>query len=163
MSTPEKRQALKAKIEAAEARNEARSVGEYAESAAKTATEFVREHPIKAIAGVAVIGILIGAMTKPGRQAGAAAGRRASALASTATELGLAYASGLIDAAGDAALAGRDKLEDVGDALNDNAGALKRRAGFMRGNAAAAAKTLSREAGKKAGRSVRDLKARIRN
>ena len=64
------------------------------------------------------------------------------------------------DAAGDAAQAGKDKVEDFSDAINDNAGALKRKANFKRGNAAAAAKALTREAGKKAGRTVRDLRLR---
>ncbi|MFZ1742178.1 MAG: hypothetical protein WAT93_04950 [Pontixanthobacter sp.] len=161
MSSEEKRQELKAKIEAAESRNAERNLGNYARDAAETATNFVKEHPIATVAGVAAVGLAIGAMTRPGRKVAIQSGKRASALATYATELGLAYASGLFDAAGDAATSGRDRLEDLGDSLGDNAAALKRRATFTGGNAAAAARSLSRRAGKSAGRTARDLKSRI--
>jgi len=161
MSSEEKRQELKAKIEAAEQRNQERSLGQYAREAADTATDFVKQHPLATIAGVAVVGLAIGAMTRPGRQAGRQAGRRAGAFATYAAEIGMAYATGLLDAAGDAAVSGKDKLEDLGDALNDNAGAIKRRATLESGNAAAAVKKMSREAGKKAGRNARDLRSRV--
>ncbi|GAA4643863.1 hypothetical protein GCM10023115_18230 [Pontixanthobacter gangjinensis] len=161
MSSEEKRQALKAKIEAAESRNADRGIGNIAREATDTATNFVKEHPIASIAGVAAIGLAIGAMTKPGRNAGRQAGKKASALAAYASEIGMAYATGLLDAAGEAAATGKDKLEDFSDTIGDNAGALKRRATFTGGNAAAAAKALSRNAGKKAGRSARDIRSRI--
>lgn len=161
MSPEEKRQELKAKIEAAEERNASRSLESYARDAADTATQFVKEHPIAAVTGVALLGLAVGAMTRPGRRAGAAAGRRASAFAGHAAELGIAYATGLFDAASDAAVHGKDRLEDIGDALNDNAQAAKRRAIFTGGNAAAAARTLARNAGKKAGRTSRDLRSRL--
>lgn len=161
MSPEEKRQELKAKIEAAEQRNAGRDVESYARDAADTATRFVKEHPIAAVAGVAVLGLAIGAMTRPGRRAGAAAGRRASALAGHAAELGIAYATGLFDAASEAAVHGKDRLEDMGDTLSDTAQAAKRRAVFSGGNAAAAARTIARTAGKRAGRTSRDLRARI--
>ena len=161
MSPEEKRQELKAKIEAAEQRNAGRSFEAYARDAADTATQFVKDHPIAAIAGVAAIGLAIGAMTRPGRNAGAAAGRRASAFATHAAELGLAYATGLFDAASDAASHGKDRLEDFGDTLTDNAQAAKRRAVFTGGNAAALAHSVARSAGKKAGRSSRDLRSRL--
>ncbi len=161
MSSEEKRQELKARIEAAEQRNAERTVGQYAREAADTATEFVKQHPLATVAGVAVIGLAIGAMTRPGRRVGRQAAGRASALATYATEIGLAYASGLMDAASEAATTGKDKIEDLGDALNDNAGALKRKATHSGGNAAAAVRKFSREAGKKAGRSARDLRKRV--
>jgi hypothetical protein len=163
MSTDAKRQELKAKIDAAEQRNVERSVGDMARGAAETATDFVKLHPIATVAGVAVLGLAIGAMTKPGRRAGKAAGDNASKFATYAAELGMAYASGLFDAAGEAAQSGKDTIEDLSDAINDNAGALKRKAGFKGGKAAAAAKALTREVGKKAGRSVRDLRLRSRS
>ena len=163
MSSDAKREELKAKIHAAEERNAERTLGELARDATDSATDFVKQHPFAALAGVAALGLAIGAMTAPGRRAGRAAGRRAGAFASYASELGIAYASGLFDAATEAAQSGRDTLEDIGDAINDNAGAAKRKATFVGGNAAAAAKKLSRDAGKKAGRTVRDLRARARS
>ncbi len=160
MSTQEKRDELKAKIEAAEARNEERTFAKLAQDTADSATSFVKEHPLAAVAGVAVLGVAIGAMTRPGRRIGRQAGQRASKFAGYATELGVAYATGLLDAAGDAAATGKDKLEDFSDALNDNASAVKRNAAFRTGNAAAAARAITREAGKRAGRTVRDMRSR---
>ena len=161
MSSEEKRQELKAKIEAAERRNEERSLADYAQDAGETAKRFVKDHPVAAIAGVAVLGLAIGALTRPGRRAGAEVGRRTSSFATQAAEMGAAYASGLFDAAGDAALAGRDKLEDMSDAIGDNARAARRRASYSGGNAAAKARILSRETGKSAGRTSRRLRSRF--
>ena len=162
MSSDTKRQELKAKIVAAEQRNEQRTLDQLAKDASETASNFVKEHPLATVAGVALLGLAIGAMTKPGRAAGRAAGTKASAFGSYAAELGIAYATGLFDAASEAAQSGKDRIEDIGDALNDNAGSIKRKASFASGNAAAAAKSLTREAGKKAGRTVRDLRTRSR-
>ncbi|MGB7408336.1 MAG: hypothetical protein WA908_07505 [Pontixanthobacter sp.] len=161
MSSEEKRQELKAKIEAAERRNADRTIGDRVQDASDSAAQFVKDHPVAAIAGVAVLGLAIGAMTRPGRRAGAEAGRRTSAFANRAAEIGMAYASGLFDAAGDAALAGRDKLEDMSDAMGDNARAAKRRASYSGGNAAAKARILSRETGKSAYRSTRGVRSRF--
>ena len=157
-----KRAELKAKIEAAEQRNEERTLGQLARDASETATDFVKLHPFATLAGVAVLGLAVGAMTKPGRRAGKAAGAKVNHFATYAAELGAAYASGLIDAATDAVQTGKDTVEDIGDAINDNAGAAKRKASFISGNAAATARKLTRDAGKKAGRSIRDLRSRSR-
>lgn len=160
MSSEEQRQALKAKIEAAERRNADRSVGELAKDTAEKATDFVKEHPLATIAGVAVLGLAIGAMTRPGRAAGQRVGRKAGSLANYATDIGLAYVSGMMASASEAAIAGKDRIEDLGDTLNDNVGSLKREATHRSGDAVAAARKIGREAGKKAGRSIRDLRTR---
>ncbi len=162
MSSEEKRQELKAKIEAAEQRNANRTFGDQVQDATQSATEFVKEHPVASIAGVAVLGLIVGAMTRPGRRMGARAGRRTSAIASRATDLGMAYAGGLFDVAEDVALAGKDRFEDFGDATADNARSLRRRASFSGSNAAATARALARETGKKAGRTKRDLRLRAK-
>lgn len=157
MSAADKRNALKAKIEAAEVRNALRSAGEAAQGAAETATEFVKRHPLATIAGVAVVGLAIGAMTKPGRKAGKKAGANAGQFANYASEIGIAYAAGLLASLGEAVSDGKDAIEDLTHTASDNAGAIKRKAVFNGGNAAAAAKSFSREAGKKAGRALRDM------
>lgn len=156
MTTEEKRDELRERIEAAEARNAERTLGDRAKEAADTATEFVKEHPLATVAGVAVLGIAIGAMTKPGRRVG----RRAGAMAAYASELGLAYASGLLDSAGDLARTGGDKLEDLGDSIGDSARDARRRAAFQASAANDGARRLTRELGKKAGRTMRDLRGR---
>ena len=162
MSSEEKRQELKAKIEAAEQRNENRTFGDQMRDTTDTATQFVKEHPLATVAGVAVLGLAIGAMTRPGRRAGAKAGRRTSAFASRAADLGMLYAGNLFDTVEDAALAGKDRIEDFGDAAGDNARSLRRRASYSGGNAAASARELARDAGKTAGRSKRNLKLRAK-
>ncbi len=161
MTQEEKRDELRARIEAAEQRNEERTLADYARDASETATRFVKEHPFASIAGVAAIGLAIGAMTRPGRRAGRQAAQRTSAFASYATELGLAYAAGLLDTAGGAAQAGRDKLEDFGDSVGDSARSLRRQAAHRAGDTADAARRLTRDIGKKAGRKTRGLRSRI--
>ena len=157
MSTQEQRDELRAKIEAGEKRNEERSVADYAREASETATQFVKDHPIAAVAGVAVIGLAIGAMTRPGRRAG----RRAGALATYATEMGLAYASGLLDQAGDLARAGGDKLEDLGDDVSYGARKMRRSVSHSAGNTQDNILNMSRKAARRAGRGYRDARARV--
>ncbi|WP_379546897.1 hypothetical protein ACFCW2_12785 [Qipengyuania sp. DSG2-2] len=161
MSTQEQRDALRAKIEAGEKRNEERTLGQQAADLGESATQFVKDHPVASVAGVAVIGIMIGAMTRPGRRAGAAAGAKASALATYATEMGLAYASGLLDQAGDVARASGDKLEDLGDDVAFTARKARRNATAAAGNTQDNVLSLSRKAARRAGRSYRDAKARV--
>jgi ElaB/YqjD/DUF883 family membrane-anchored ribosome-binding protein len=150
MTEADKRDRLRERIEAAEARNAERSLGDYARDAAEGATDFVKRHPFTAVAGVAVIGLAIGAMTRPGRRAGKKAGKRASAFASYAAEIGLAYATGLLDKAGEAGKAGQSRLGELGGAAAE------------RGHDAAdAAQRLSRQIADKAGRSMKNLRSRL--
>ncbi|MGB7374687.1 hypothetical protein [Pontixanthobacter sp.] len=155
MSTTDNRSALKDKIDAAEARNALRSAGSSAGDAAAAAGDFIKRHPLATMAGVAVIGLAIGAMTKPGREVGRKVSSNAGELSRYASEIGLAYISGLMDSVGDAVDTGKDALTDLGDTVSDNAGAARRRAAFVGANATAAAKSFSRDAGKKAGRALR--------
>lgn len=161
MTNEEKRDELRERIEAAERRNEERSLADYARDATDTATEFVKDHPLVAVAGVAAIGLAIGAMTRPGRRYAREAGARTSAFATYISELGLAYASGLLDTAGDAALAGRDKLEDLGDAVGDSSRSLRRAAAHRAGDTSDAARRLKRDLGKKTSRSFRGLRRSV--
>lgn len=152
-----KRDELRAKIEAGEQRQAERTIGDYARDATETTTNFVKDHPVAAIAGVAALGLLIGAMTKPGRRAGRAAGRRASAIAGYAGELGAAYASGLADAAGRVARSGGDTLEDVNDTLSRSARSAQRSAAHRAGDTADSMRYLSRKAARNTGRSLRGV------
>lgn len=113
----EKREALRAKIEAGEARQAERSLSEQAKDAADGALEFVKANPIKSVAAVAIGAVLIGAMTRPGRKAGKRAGR----LASAATDAALAYGLSLLDAGKDAAETGQDRLADLSRSARKNA------------------------------------------
>ena len=110
VSEDARRDELRAKIDAAEARNEQRTLTDYAKDAQETATTFVKDHPFAAIGGVALIGLIIGALTPPGRRAVGRAGSRAAGLAAMAAELGIAYGTGLMDAAGDTARHGKENV-----------------------------------------------------
>ena len=155
MTTDESRDALRQRIEAGEARLAERDFVAAAQEAGTAAKEFVREHPLATVAGVAILGLAIGAMTKPGRRLG----NRAAGLATYATEAGIAYAMGVIDAAGDLAgdayAAGSDKLEDVGDGIDRTARKAKREGSYLASSARDTVHDIGRRAGRKAGRTFR--------
>lgn len=153
----EKREELRRKIEEGEKRHADRSIGEYAQEAAETATEFVKKHPVATVAGAVTIGLMIGAMTRPGRRVV----KRGGTLATLASEAVLAYGMSMIDKAGELAEAGEDKLADFGDAVGDKARQVRRDAEYMAGNTADRGRIMKRKAGRGAERAVRSLKGRI--
>ncbi|WP_284125344.1 hypothetical protein [Parerythrobacter aestuarii] len=161
MSTENSRDALRRRIEEGEARLADRDLIAAAREAGAAAKDFVRAHPVATVAGVALIGIVIGAMTKPGRRLGS----RAAGLASFATEAGIAYAMGVIDTAGELAddvkEAGTEKLEDLGDTLDRTRRKAKREGTYLASSARDAVHDLGRRAGRKAGRTFRQTRKRI--
>ena len=157
MVSEEKKQELRARIEAGEARNANRSISDYAKDASETATEFVKEHPFVAIAGVAAVGLAIGAMTRPGRRLAG----RAGSLATYASELGIAYASGLLDSAGAAARKGGESLEDWSEDVRHDARAARRAASHRLSDASDDIRHAGRKAARRAGRKLRDARTRI--
>ncbi len=162
MTTDEKREELREKIEAGEARNAERSLGDFARDAKEQATDFVKEHPIATVAGGLAIGAILAAIIPgPGRRLSRRMGTRAVSLAALAAELGMTYGSGLLDSAGAAARNGQDRLEDFGDTLGDTARGLKREAAFRASNASDSATILSRSVGKKASRTLRNIRGRM--
>ncbi|UIP05851.1 hypothetical protein LY632_09035 [Erythrobacter sp. SDW2] len=161
MSNPDNRDALRQRIEQGEARLAERDIARAAGDAAKAATDFVRAHPVASVAGVAVIALVIGAMTRPGRRLG----HRAAGLASYATEAGIAYALGMLDAAGDLAddvrEAGTEKLEDLGDNVERTTRKAKREGAYLAASARDAVHDLGRRAGRRAGRAVRQTRKHL--
>lgn len=157
----EKREQLREKIEAAETRNDERSLGDQAREALDSATEFVKERPLTAVAGVAVVALAVGAMTRPGRRLG----RRGGVLAAAATDAALAYALGLVDraeTAGSAALrGGSDAFEDLSETLGSSARKLRRDAAYRADVAGDALRSSSRKASRKTSRGLRDLRSRF--
>lgn len=161
LTDQEKREKLREKIEAAEVRNNERSLGDQARDALNNATEFVKERPLTAVAGVAVVALAIGAVTRPGRRLG----RRTGVLAASATDAALAYALDLMDrtqTASAAALRGSgDALEDFGDTLGSKARKLRRDAAYRADSAGDALRSKRRKAGRKTSRGLRDLRERL--
>ena len=161
-SEEQRRDELRARIDAAEARNRERSFADYAREAQQTATDFVKEHPIKAVAGVAAIGLVIGALTPPGRRVARRAGTGALSLGTMAAELAALYGAKTMNAAGDVARSSQDSLEDLGDNIGRKARNLQRSARFSAAETGDDLRLLGRRARRGAGRGYRDLKARMR-
>jgi ElaB/YqjD/DUF883 family membrane-anchored ribosome-binding protein len=156
-SDADKREALRGKIAAGEQRNSQRSFADQAKAAADGAFDYVKANPIKAVAGVAIGALLIGAMTRPGRRAG----KKAGALASVATEAALAYGLGLMETAGNAASKGQDKLADLGETVGDKARAWQTTAAKEGSELSDYLVKVAKRSGKRAGKTIDQLRGRL--
>ncbi|MEL6738112.1 MAG: hypothetical protein AAFY19_11925 [Pseudomonadota bacterium] len=182
----DQRDELRAKIEARERRIAARTLADEARDAAQSATAYAKEHPLQVVGGAIVLGLVIGALTKPGRRAavgaatgtanavggaasgaaktvGKAAKKRGSAIGALLSDAVIAYAIKLIDEALNGARAGQDKLEDLGDAANAKAREVSRDAGYVAGTAADKTRAAGQRTRRRATRAVRDLAERVRS
>jgi ElaB/YqjD/DUF883 family membrane-anchored ribosome-binding protein len=153
----EKREALRAKIDAAEARHAERSLGEQAKEAADGALEYVKANPIKSVAAVAIGALVIGAMTRPGRKAG----KRAGKFASVATDAALAYALSLFDSAEDAADKGQDRLADLTKSARKNAREWQDYAAREGSELSDYLIAAAKRSGKRASKTIEELRSRI--
>ena len=63
------RDELRAKIEASERRIAERTLADQAQEVAEAAVDYTRKNPLTVVAGAIALGVVIGAMTKPGRRA----------------------------------------------------------------------------------------------
>lgn len=136
-----KRDELRAKIEASERRIAERTVADQAKEAAGAATTYVKENPLTVLGGAIAVGIVIGALTKPGRRAATRAATGAAsavggAASSAATGVGnaaksqgskfgtlladamVAYGIKLIDDALETSRGGRDVIDDAGESAS---------------------------------------------
>lgn len=188
--TPEtadtERDELRAKIEASQRRIAERTLADQAKEAADAALDYTKKNPLTVIGGAVAVGLVIGAMTPPGRRvvksaATGAAGAVSDAASGTAraakgvstksaTRFGsliadaiVAYGMKMIDNALDGARAGQDAVEDLSDSASSKARALRREAGYMAGSAADKTRTATRRTRRRAERAVRDLTDRVSN
>ncbi|MBX7540777.1 hypothetical protein [Qipengyuania sphaerica] len=152
LTDQEKRDQLRARIEAGERRNEERSYLDQAKDVADSAIEFAKKHPVATVAGAITIGLAIGAMTRRGRELG----RRGGSLASYAADAALAYGLSMIEGAG-------DKFEDFSDAAGTQARRMKRDAGYRLDSMSDSLRSSSRRASRKSSRAYRGLRAKISN
>ena len=168
MATKQKRTELKSKIDAAQRRHtereQDRSFSDYAREARDGASSFVKEHPITTLAGGVAIGVLIAAIVPgPGRRLRKQATKRGAVLAGVLADLAVTYGSQALDGASNAARSGQSRLGNLGDtlsdALADGARSLRREAGVASDTAGSA----TREAGKRATRTLRNLRSRMSN
>ena len=182
----EKRDELRAKIEASERRIAERTMADQAKEAAGVATNFVKERPFTVLGGAIAAGLVIGLATKPGRRAArnAATGtvnavnsaakgtanvarnasvKQVSRFGTLLADAIVAYGIKLIDDAMDTARAGQDKLEDIGDSASAKAREVKRETGYLAGSAVDKSRTVGRRTRRRAERAVRDIKDRVTN
>lgn len=161
LTDEDKRAQLREKIGAAEQRNEERSVGDMAREAADTVTDFAKRHPLATVAGAIGIGLAIGAMTRPGRRLT----RRTGAFAAMAADTAMNYGLNAFDRAGtatsSAARAGSDGMADLGETLSSALRSLRRDAAYRADVAGDSLRGSKRRAGRKASRTMRDLRSRF--
>ena len=157
----ERRAALRARIEASKERQDERTFGDTVKDAGETVKELAREHPLATVAGVLGLGLVIGAMTRPGRRAA----RRGGLLARAATDAALAFGMTAVDKVGTetaaARRAGSDGLQDFGETLGSTLRSLRRDAAYRSDVLSDSVRSGSRKASRRASRSVRDLRSRL--
>lgn len=146
LTDQEKRDQLRARIEAGEKRNQQRSFMDEAKDVADNALEFAKTHPVATIAGGIFIGLAIGAMTRPGRDLR----RRGGRWANVAGEAAMAYALSKIDTIS-------DRMEDFGDTAETQARKLRRDASYRLDTAGDALRSTRRKAERTSKRALRDL------
>lgn len=155
----EKREALRGKIAAGERRNSQRSFGDQAKAAADGALDYVKANPLKAVAGVAIGALIIGAFTKPGRKIT----KKTSKLANVATEAALAYGLGLLESAGNAASKGQDKLAELGESVGPKARAWQSAAAKEGSELSDYLVKVAKRGGKRAGKTIDELRSRLQH
>lgn len=179
----DRRDALRARIEAAERRNAERSLADQARAAASSAIDYTRAHPLTVIGAAVAAGLVIGLLTRPGRRvAGRAlhgAGEAVSGAASSASagvksvvshggsrlgamigDAALAYAMTMLDAFLDAARTGQERAAERGDAAGAQARKLSSDASEAAGSAADGTRALARRTREAALGVVRDIRRR---
>lgn len=119
-----KRQQIRKKVAAGQARNDDRGrttivdrAGERAIEAKDRFVDFAKEHPVATVVGGVALGVLVSGLFRgsPTRKFGKQAGKQASKLATVGAELAMAYAAQALAATEDARKAGADKLGDLGE------------------------------------------------
>lgn len=166
--TTDKRDALRARIEAAERRNAERTLADQAREAAQAASDYTRAHPLTVIGGALAVGLLVGLATRPGRRVaaraagavGAAASGAASSAASSVKGVAARGGSRIGALLGDAALAWSvqliEELLESARTGQGNIGELAEEAAQKLSAAAATARDTARTTGSKATRAVRE-------
>lgn len=145
-----KRDSLRARIDAAERRNVERSLADKAREVADSAVDYTKAHPLTVIGGAVAAGLVIGLLTRPGRnvarRVASSASGAVSGAASTAssgvkgiasrggsrigTMLGQAvvgYLMTMIDDAVEAARAGQDRAGELSDSAGSQVRGLARK------------------------------------
>lgn len=179
-SADSQRDALRARIEAAERRNAERTLAVQAREAASAAAQYTRAHPLTVIGGALALGLAIGLLTRPGRAAArrvvqttshAVSGAAATATSGTkrvaarggvqiGTMLGealMGYVLTAIDEALDAARTGQERAGEFGEAATTEARKLSASAADAAGTASDRTRKLAGQARSAATKVVKEL------
>ena len=163
--TDAKRQTLKDKVAAGQARNRdlgrttiVDRAGEAAIEAKDKFVAFAKEHPIATVAGGVAVGILVSGLFKrsPTRKLGSKAAKRAGTIAALGAEFALAYAQHAMTAANEAGREGAHTLGELGESVGSGARSTSRAALDRAGDLTEAARVVTRDAGKRLGKALRD-------
>ena len=161
LTDEDRREALRQKIAASEARNAERSFADQAREVADGALDYVRANPIKSVAAVAVSALAIGALTRRGRKTATKASKRTGKLASVVSDAVIAYTMSLLDSAGHAAEAGQDKLSDLGETVGGKARRFGRYAAKESGDVSSSLQKAAKKTGRSTGKRIKDMRARM--
>lgn len=180
ISAADSRDALRARIEAAERRNADRTIADQAREAATAAVDYTRANPLTVIGGALAVGLLVGLFTRPGRRVaskvahsasdaisgaassarsgvGSVASRGGSRLGQMVGEALVSYAMTMIDEVLETARAGQERAGEIGDAAASQAKTITARTTEAAGSAADSTRALARKTADAAAGVVRDL------
>ena len=164
------RDALRARIEAAERRNADRTLADQAREAAAAAVDYTRANPLTVIGGALAAGLIIGLLTRPGRRVASrvahstadaisgAASSASSGVKNVASRGGSRFGQmTLIDEVLETARAGQERAEELSDAAGVKAKKITARTTDAAGSAAHSTRALARKTRAAAADIVRDL------
>lgn len=150
-----KRQQLRDKVAKGQARQRERerTLGERVTEMRDSAIDLAREHPLLVVAGGLALGFLVSTMFKrsPTRKVAEKGVKRAGGLGLVAVELALPFIQQAIAGASEAGKAGRERIEDFGEAAGERARTVGRTAASRAGDTLEAA----RGAGRRFAKAVR--------
>lgn len=154
LTDQQKRDQLRARIEAGEKRNQQRGFVDQAKEVAGNAVEFAKQHPVATVAGAVVLGLAIGAMTRRGRNFGRNIGNRGGAWANYASEAALAYALAKFEHLG-------DRMEDLTETAEKRTRAFRHDAAERLENAGDFLRASGRKISRSSSRAFHDLGERF--
>ncbi len=163
ISAADSRDALRARIEAAERRNADRTIADQAREAATAAVDYTRANPLTVIGGALAVGLLVGLFTRSGAASSARSGvgnvasRGGSRLGQMVGQALVSYAMTVIDEVLDTARAGQERAGEFGDAAASQARTITARTTEAAGSAADSTRALARKTADAAAGVVRDL------
>jgi hypothetical protein len=163
--TDAKRQQIKSKVAAGQARNRdlgrttiVDRAGEAAIEAKDKFVAFAKEHPIATVAGGVALGVLVSGLFKrsPTRRLGGKAAKRAGAIAALGAEFALAYAQQAMTVANEASREGAHRIGELSESVGGTARSTGRAALDRASDLTGTAREITRDAGKRLGKALRD-------